>query len=96
MKLQKITVNGQNYLGTIKNNTITGSTSSSMSDYLKKEAMGQLTTVQVGDKGLITTVDLTNEQVVEFERLKSLFKVAKKQTKAYVTCQIFDTMVGKN
>lgn len=95
MKLQKITVNGQNILGTIKNNTIVGSTSSSMSDYLKNKAMGKLVTMTVGDKGTIVTTDLTAEQEIEFERLQSLFKAAKKQTKATITCQIFDKMLGK-
>jgi len=104
-KLQIIRTNNMGtFLGTIEGNVITGVSRDAsrgymvmdcLGDYITDKAKGKLTTVTIGDMGSISVQDLTEEQVIEFERLKSLFKVAKKQAKVQVQCDIFNKLVGK-
>jgi hypothetical protein len=94
MKVSKITVDGHHYLGTIKDNVITGVDSGSHSDYFKKKAMGELLTVTVGDAKNLIITELTDVQKLEFERVKSMWKLATKRTNAHITCDIFDRLMS--
>ncbi len=94
-KLQRITVSGVNYLGTIKDGVIKGVTSPMFEDYIKAKANGELITVTVGDARNMVIISLTDKQQLDLERVKSLWKLAEKKTTSFITCQIFDKMLGK-
>jgi hypothetical protein len=94
-QLVKITVDRVNYLGTIDGNTIQGVTTPHFEDYIKAKALGELVTVTVGDARNLVITHFTDEQLLELDRVKSLYKLAEKKTLSTVTCQIFDKLLGK-
>jgi hypothetical protein len=94
MKVSKITVDNQSYLGTIEGNVITGIANGNHSDYFKAKAMGELLTVTVGDAKNLVITNLTDVQQLEFKRVKSLWKLAEKRTNAHVTCGIFERLMS--
>lgn len=95
-KVQIFEINGDKYIGTIKENVITGLVgNTSYPHYLGQKEMGNLRTIQIGNPDKLITTDFTDEQKLENKRVKSLLKLARKKTVAHVTCQIFDSLLGK-
>lgn len=88
-------VNGQTFLGTIKENTITGHTELDLGNYISEKALGNLTTIKVADLGTLYTEELKPSKVIEFERLVSLYKLAEKKSLKHITVQLFKDLAGK-
>lgn len=108
--MQKVTINGQNFLGcvsTSKTNEVTLSKAlevmnlgdvqeSTFGEYLKAQNAKTLRKMSMSGLGVSTTCeDLTDEESLRFDIVKSKMKLAKAGAMASLENTQFDNLMGK-
>ena len=90
-----------NYFGTLEGRTFTGIATKDrdgkalFADYLKKQAVNGLVTIDVGEGRDIVSADLTDEESIVFDMVKAQWAVAEKRAQGWLIAKVFDSGLGK-
>lgn len=91
----RVQIAGTYYLGTFDGRAFNGTKSQHFANYIEERELGQLKTLIVGDLNTLVLEPLTEEEQLDLDRLESLWKLAEKKSKTWVTSQVFKGLTGK-
>jgi len=90
-----IKIDGTGYRGILDGNTFKGTKTMDLAKYIEERETGALQTLIIGDARNLVIAPLTDEEQLDLDRFESLWKLAEKKSKAWVTCQVFSKLAGK-